>query len=213
MTLTVWSFTPTASTPTGMCKVDLDYGVITCPGGDAFVDARAALMDSRGNHVTRFSCRVIGRDDQGDLHCAPGKPTLDYDATEVLQSFARKCALDVIHLWKGPPVIKRYLRTGDPKLRGAALVATRGAARNTARDVAGSAIWAVIGASGKRAAWVGAWVGARNAAWDATREIAAGDAAKAATGDAAWATTRDAATACQSRRLAHMLQAGAHGSR
>ena len=192
MTLTVWSFTPTASTPTGMCKVDLDYGVITCPGGDAFVDARAALMDSRGNHVTRFSCRVIGRDDQGDLHCAPGKPTLDYDATEVLQSFARKCALDVVHLWKVTPVVKRYLRTGNPKLRDAAGVAARGAAWNATRVAAWDTAWAAAEATAAATAWDAAETAARAVAWDV-----------------AWATAR----ARQSRRLARMLQAGARGSR
>ena len=107
MTLTVWSFGRTASTPTGVCKVRPDYGAITCPSGDAFVDARVALLTKAGDHVTRFSCRVVGRDDQGDLHCAPSKPTIDYDATKVLRSFARKCALDVVHLWEAPSVVKR----------------------------------------------------------------------------------------------------------
>src|SRR3990167_2814751 len=55
---------------------------------------RDALFSGDGPHVTRLRCRVIGRDDQGDLRCAPGKPTLDYNATKVLRSFARKCTLD-----------------------------------------------------------------------------------------------------------------------
>ena len=67
MTLTVWSLAHTASTPTGVCKVRSDYVAITCASGGAFVDARDALMSQGGPHTTRFPCRIIGRDDQGDL--------------------------------------------------------------------------------------------------------------------------------------------------
>jgi len=35
------------------------------------------------------------------------------DATELLQSFARWCALQVIDLWDAPDSVKRYLETGD----------------------------------------------------------------------------------------------------
>ena len=194
MTLTVWSFGHTVSAPTGVCKVRPDYGAITCPGGGAFVDVRAALVFGAGNHVTRFSCRVVGRDDQGDLRCAPGKPTINYDATEVLRSFARKCALDVVHLWEAPPVVKRYLRTGDPKLRDAAWVA--------AGVAAGAAAGATTGAAAGAAAAVAAGAAARDAAW------AAGGAARDAAGDTAWTAARRR----QSRRLARMLQAGARKS-
>ena len=219
MTLTVWSFGHTVSAPTGVCKVRPDYGAITCPGGGAFVDVRAALVFGAGNHVTRFSCRVVGRDDQGDLRCAPGKPTINYDATEVLRSFARKCALDVVHLWEAPPVVKRYLRTGDPKLRDAAWVAVedaawgavwdatkadaRAAARATTAGVAaGAAAGATTGAAAGAAAAVAAGDAARDAAW------AAGGAARDAAGDTAWTAARRR----QSRRLARMLQAGARKS-
>ena len=192
MTLTVWSFARAASTPTGTCRVRSDYGAITCASGGAFVDARDALMHGGSDHATRFPCRIIGRDDQGDLRCAPGKPTIDYDATEVLRSFARKCALDVVHLWKVTPVVKRYLRTGNPKLRDAAGVAARGAAWNATRVAAWDTAWAAAEATAAATAWDAAETAARAVAWDV-----------------AWATAR----ARQSRRLARMLQAGARGSR
>ena len=208
MTLTVWSFGHTVSAPTGVCKVRPDYGAITCPGGGAFVDVRAALVFGAGNHVTRFSCRVVGRDDQGDLRCAPGKPTINYDATEVLRSFARKCALDVVHLWEAPPVVKRYLRTGDPKLRDAAWVAVEDAARaaawaTTAGVAAGAAAGATTGAAAGAAAAVAAGAVARDAAW-----ATAGAIARATAGGTAWTAARRR----QSRRLARMLQAGARKS-
>lgn len=98
------------------------------------------------------------------------------DCTDVLREFARKCALDVIHLWDAPEVVESYLTTGDESLRAAA----RGAARVAAGD----------------AAWVAARVAARDAAWDAAW-VAARDAAVGA----AW----DAARGKQSRRLLAMI--------
>lgn len=68
---------------------------------------------------------------------------LDADATDkLLRDFARWCALQVIHLWDAPAIVRRYLETGDETLRAAA------------RD----------------AAWAAAWDAARAAAWDAAIE-------------------------------------------
>ena len=236
MTLTVWSLAHTASTPTGVCKVRSDYVAITCASGGAFVDARDALMSQGGPHTTRFPCRIIGRDDQGDLRCAPGKPTIDYDATEVLRSFARKCALDVVHLWKAPPVVKRYLRTGNPKFRVAARNAAEAAAEAVAQDIARAMAEATVGATAwATTTWDAVWgaavataeattrgtAGAVAAGVAARTAVAAEGAAEGATETAAGATAgataggaaKDAARARQSRRLARMLQAGARGSR
>ena len=58
------------------------------------------------------------------------------DATECMRHFARLCALDVIHLWDAPAVVKRYLRTGDESIRDAAWAVARAAAWDAARDVA-----------------------------------------------------------------------------
>ena len=61
------------------------------------------------------------------------------DATDVLRAFARRCALDVAHLWDMPPIVRRYLETGNESIRDAA--------------------W--------DAAWAAAWAAARGAVWDA----------------------------------------------
>ena len=71
------------------------------------------------------------------------------DATEILRSFARCCALSVSHLWDCPDIVRMYLQTGDESIRAAACDAARAAA------------WA--------AARAAAWDAARAAAWDAAR--------------------------------------------
>ena len=69
-----------------------------------------------------------------------------------IRRFACQCALDVIHLWDAPPIVKKYLKTGNEKLRAAAMDAAWAAAgdaawaaaRDAARDAAGAAAWAAI---------------------------------------------------------------------
>ena len=58
------------------------------------------------------------------------------DATALLREAARSWALDVIHLWDAPAVVKQYLETGDESLRDAAWAAAWAAARDAARDAA-----------------------------------------------------------------------------
>jgi len=94
------------------------------------------------------------------------------DAMDTLRAFARRCALDVIHLWDAPDVVRRYLETGDEALRVAATVSAARAAwtytRADARDAARSARYA-----------------ARFAASDAAKYTA-----KSAAKATAWATAR-----------------------
>ena len=71
------------------------------------------------------------------------------DATPILRLFARRVALDVIHLWDAPPIVKEYLETGDESKRAAAWAAAWAAARDAARDAARAAAWA--------AAWAAVW--------------------------------------------------------
>ena len=61
------------------------------------------------------------------------------NAEVMLRKFARKCALDVVHLWDCPDVVLQYLKTGDEKLMAAAWAAARAAAWAAARDAAGDA--------------------------------------------------------------------------
>ena len=96
------------------------------------------------------------------------------DASAVMRAFARRCALDVAHLWDMPPLVRAYLETGEESIRAAAWAAARDAAWDAAWDYA------------RRDA---AWAAARDAAWDAAAWAAARDAAR----DAAWAAARGAA--------------------
>jgi hypothetical protein len=42
------------------------------------------------------------------------------DATDMLRAYARSCAIDVLHLWNAPDVVREYLETGNERLRTAA---------------------------------------------------------------------------------------------
>jgi len=76
------------------------------------------------------------------------------NCTPILRLFARRVALDVIHLWDAPQIVREYLETGDESKRDAA------------GDAARAAAWA-------------AWAAARAAAWAARdARAAAGDAAR-----------------------------------
>ena len=138
-------------------------------------------------------CRVVcsGRVHRGTdkLVCSNRKVLAIVDTTEMLQEFSRWCALQVIHLWDAPPVVKEYLLTGDKSRRAAA------------EDAA----WAAWAAAGDAAAWA-----AGDAARDAARAAraaaqdvayaagnAAGAAGWAAVGAAAWAAAGVAAYAAQ----------------
>ena len=71
------------------------------------------------------------------------------DATEVCRAFARRVALDVIHLWDAPDVVKQYLKTGDETLR-------KDAAASTAHSAVSAASDAVYAASAASAAYYAA---------------------------------------------------------
>ena len=100
-----------------------------------------------------------------------------FDATDLLRKFARDCALDVIHLWAAPDVVRKYLETGDEALRAAARAAAWAAAWAADRDAA----WAAAGDAARAAAWAAAGA----AAWDAAEAAEAARAAWAAAGAAA----------------------------
>src|SRR5690606_30293931 len=82
--------------------------------------------------------------------------------SEPLRECARRCALDVIHLWDAPEIVVRYLKTGDETIRAAAWDAAWDAARDAAWDAGDAA-----GAAARDAAWAAARAAARDAAWDA----------------------------------------------
>ena len=82
-----------------------------------------------------------------DKACATRRAYLAWvDATEILRAFARRCALDVAHLWDAPAVVLEYLKTGDEALR----------------DAADAAAWAAV--------WAAVWAATGAATGDAARD-------------------------------------------
>jgi len=73
------------------------------------------------------------------------------DATPIMRLFARRVALDVIHLWDAPPIVKEYLETGDESKRDTAWAAAWAAARAAARAAACDAAWAAAGDAARAA--------------------------------------------------------------
>jgi len=89
------------------------------------------------------------------------------DASVVMRALARRCALDVAHMWDMPDVVREYLTTGDESIRAAAWAVA----------------WAVAGAAAGAAAWAtagdAAWATAGAAAWAAARATAGAAASDA----------------------------------
>ena len=102
---------------------------------------------------------------QSDKAAATGRTVtamLSVEMTDaVLRAVARRCALDVLPLWRdsAPETVIRYLETGDESIRAAAWSAAGDAAWDAARAAAGAAAWSAAGDA--------AWAAARTAAWAA----------------------------------------------
>jgi hypothetical protein len=131
-----------------------------------------ALCYAGGDRLVLCRVELGGEIQHGDNKSVANERTvvamLSPEATEkLLRDWGRWCALQVIHLWDAPDVVRQYLETGDESLRAAARAAAGDAAWAAARDAA----WAAAGAA--------AWAAGRDAAWAAAR-------------DAAWAAARDA---------------------
>jgi hypothetical protein len=87
------------------------------------------------------------------------------NAEDMLLRFSRTVALNVAHLWKAPPVVVEYLRTGNLLLRDAARAAARAAGWSAGRDSARAA----ERAAARAAAWATSWVDAGDSAWATVR--------------------------------------------
>ena len=143
-----------------------------------------ALTYAPGPILCLVDCDEIDAEDVDKLVCRRRRIVARFDATTMLRAFARQCALDVIHLWDAPQVVRDYLTTGDESLR------------DGTRDDA----WAVVRVVAWDVAWEVARVVARVAAWEAARE-AARDAAWEAARNAAWEAAWDA----QRERFARLV--------
>jgi len=160
-----------------------------------------ALRFAPGGTLHRVTLRGEIMEHDGDKLVARERRiewTLPSDVMEpLLRPFARWCALQVIHLWSAPDVVRRYLETGDESLRDAAWDAARDAARDAAGAAAWDAAWAAAWGAAGGAAWAAAWGAAWGAAWAA---------AWAAAGDAAWAAAGDAARDAQEQELLRLVR-------
>jgi hypothetical protein len=90
-------------------------------------------------HLVELGGEIIRGDDK--VVASRRRIIATINAEPILRQFARKCALDVIHLWDAPEIVVRYLKTGDESIRAAAWDAASGAARGAARDAARAAAW------------------------------------------------------------------------
>lgn len=112
-----------------------------------------ALHYAPGPNLARVA--LSGAIEEGcDKLCAQRRVIIQrIDATELLRQFARECALNVIHLWDAPDVVREYLETGDEAARGA--MTSRGArgAMTIADNARGAAMSAATNARTAAAAW------------------------------------------------------------
>lgn len=136
----------------------VDPPLVLCEVGLHFsYRALDAVSYSESSIVTlvKVGGTVVMGDDKG---CCSERTIVagPVNAESTLHEFARWCALQVIHLWNCPPIVKEYLETGKEELRVAAWAAARDVARIAARVAARAAAWGV----------------ARDVAWDVARVAA-----------------------------------------
>ena len=161
------------------CRVPKDRPLVLCSYG---VHASKRIIDALQYAPGPIICRVELKGEilhDSDKSVAYERHVIGMiDGADILHKFGRLCALDVIHLWKAPEIVIRYLKTGNKSIRAAAedaawaavWVAARDAARATARDAARDAAWATAWVAARDAAWAAARATARDAAWDAARD-------------------------------------------
>jgi len=185
---------------------------------------REALNYAPGNILFRVQLggKIIHGDDKSVA--TSRKYLARVDAELILREFARKCALQVIHLWKCPQVVQDYLESGDESLRSAARSAARSAIRrvawsatrrvawsaaergaySAAYSAARSAAWKVAWSAAWKVAWSAAWSAAESAAYSAAYS-AARSATRRVAWSAAWSAARRVAWSAQSKMLDKMV--------
>ena len=107
-----------------------------------------ALLYARGPVVWRVQLGGIVWEGEDKAVATERTYLWGVEATDVLWTFARRCAWDVVHLWDAPAVVVRYLRTGDEALRADAYHAAWGAGTSTISSFAARAARAARDASG-----------------------------------------------------------------
>lgn len=107
-----------------------------------------ALKFAPGNTICRVQCGGEVVESYDKLVCSERTVLWRVEGETLLRDFARQCALDLAHLWDMPEIVRRYLETGDEKLRvtawAAAWAAARDAARTAARDAQNTRFEAMV---------------------------------------------------------------------
>jgi len=99
--------------------------IIPCENGlHASVDPFDALVYSfypSTLDIVELDGTIVGHGTPVNKYAASQRRHLDrIPVPPLLKEFARWCALQVIHLWECPDIVKRYLETGDDSLANAA---------------------------------------------------------------------------------------------
>ena len=159
---------------------EVDAPIELCERGlHASVRAIDALEYAPGPIVWRVE--LSGEINAGDDKCVATHRKYiggGVDASAVMRAFARRCALDVAHLWDMPPLVRSYLETGEESIRDAASATASAAAWATASATACAAAWDAARATASATAWATASATARAtacaaasaASWDAARD-------------------------------------------
>jgi hypothetical protein len=123
-----WHFLSSDWTAYGGFKVEvgalytMEPPIVPCSRGfHASVRCIDALKYAPGPVITLVECggTIVDHGDPADkFACSERRALWGYDATEELCYFARRCALEVIHLWpNAPEVVREYLESGDEAIR------------------------------------------------------------------------------------------------
>lgn len=100
--------------------------------------ARIALGRAQSPVVRIYRCFGLALGEGAGWWCDDAALIGDLDATECLARFARYCAATVQVLWPAPELVREYVATGSPAVRGAAyhLAATCAGALGGAQRIA-----------------------------------------------------------------------------
>jgi hypothetical protein len=137
-------------------------------------------------HLVELVGDLIPHGDPIDKFCGRCRRIIaSIDASELLRTFARLCAMDVIGLWDAPEVVRRYLESGDEAIRHdayhAVIYASQVAAFNAGMESVGHASatcesWVTAGSRAMNAAIGAAIIAAREIverfAWNAAQDSA-----------------------------------------
>ena len=93
----------------------VDGDIVPCNHGlHLSVNARDALQYATGKIIWRVRGHGTIVVDRDKVACSDRTYLRGgIDVSDILRRFARMCALDVIHLWDAPDIVRKFLHTAD----------------------------------------------------------------------------------------------------